>query len=413
MKNRSLLLLAMVTVVVVIGAVAAVSTRQSAVQRAVVETVLFPELGERIDEVTVLRVSGGEESFDIVRTEGGWVVAGKADFPARLDMVRQILRQVAELTGLEAKTNDPERHAKLGLAAPDAEAGGGTMVALLGEGEAVLAELVVGQAARNSADRIYVRRADSDQAWLVQSSLRPGGRPLDWIETMLLKLPLERVRRVTIEHADGEVLSIAKDSRDAEEFVIVDLPEGAEISSVLSLDNLARALAVMRFDDVIAIADMPAPDAGAVVARYESFDGEIVTVTLHTAGEETWARFEARYDPAAVVAETAATDEDEEQDAEAAEPIDVAAEPIDVAAEVAAINAVTEHWAFRLPTFKVNQLTKRLDGLVTMPEPEPEPELEPESEPELESEPEPELEPESEPESPEAGGDEPPAAEIE
>ena len=388
MKTRSLLLLAMVTVAVVIGAVLAVSTRQSAVQRAVVETVLFPELGERINDVTVLRVISGEESFDIVRAEDGWAIPGKADFPARLDMVRQILRQVVELTGLEAKTDNPQRHAKLGLAAPDAEEGGGTAVALLGEGDVTLAELVVGQAARNSTDQIYVRRADSDQAWLVRSTLRPGGKPLDWIETLLLKLPIERVRRVTIEHPDGEVVSIAKDSRDAEAFVLADMPEGAEVGSVMTLDNLARALAVMRFDDVIAAADMPAPDAGAVVARFESFDGEIVTITLHTAGEETWARFEARYDPAAVVAEIAAEDED-------AEP----AEPMDVAGEVAAITAVTEHWAFRLPAFKVNQLTKRLDALVIMPEPEPEPETE--------------SEPEPEPESPDAGVDQPPPGETE
>jgi hypothetical protein len=368
MRTRSLTIFAVVTAVVVLGAGLAVVVRETALERTVVETVLFPGLIDRVNEVAAIEVAD-EESFRVAREGERWVMPGKAGFPARFDLVRKTLIEVAELKSVEAKTADPERYAKLGLAASDAAEGAGTGITLLGADDAPLAELVVGARARNARDMLYVRRADDSQAWLARSELRPGPRQLDWVETMLLKLPIERVRRVTIRHPDGEVVEFVKENRDDPDFVLSDIPEGAELLSPRSLDTVARALAVLRFEDVVAAADMPAAADGAVVATYESFDGETVTVTQHRHEDEAWARIEAAYDPEAAIP----GQEEAEESGEADE------EPLDVAAEVADIVALTDRWAFKLPEFKADQLAKRMDALVKVPEPEttgeePEPE---------------------------------------
>ena len=82
-------------------------------------------------------------------------------------------------------------------------------------------------------------------------------------------------------------------------------------------------------------------------------------------------------------------------------------EPLDVAAEVADIVALTDRWAFKLSEFKADQLAKRMDGLVSLPEPEVAEEEEPEPEVAEEEEPEPEVAEEEEQEEPgpEAGGE--------
>ena len=61
--------------------------------------------------------------------------------------------------------------------------------------------------------------------------------------------------------------------------------------------------------------------------------------------------------------------EDASEDGESDSDVEAAAEPepIDFAAETADVVARTDRWAFRLPDFKVEQLSKRISDLVTLP----------------------------------------------
>ncbi len=358
MKNRSLLILASLTAVAVIGAVLAVSTRESAVERVAVETAIFPDLPSRINDVAAVELTTPEGGFRLTRDGQSWVVADKADYPARGELVREMLLQITELTALEAKTANAERHAKLGLAAPDAGEGGATKIALLdGEGGA-LAELMVGNAARGNRDQRYVRRGGDDQTWLVKSELDPGNEASDWVETLLLRLPMERVRSVRIEHPDGEVIDLSRDTPDNRIFTLAGMPEGATFSSPNIIENMIRSVTVMRFDDVAGAAEMPEPDVGPIVTRYDTFDGQTVIFTMHNAGEETWVRIEASYDADAAMPEAEVDPADD--------PLE-AALPFDVEETVADVIAVTDSWVFKLPDFKIDQLTKRLADLITMP----------------------------------------------
>jgi hypothetical protein len=358
MKNRSLLILASLTAVAVIGAVLAVSTRESAIERVAVETAIFPELKATINDVAAIELTPAGGAFRLSRSGQDWVVASKADYPARSDLVREMLLQITELAGLEAKTANPERHAKLGLAEPGAQDGAGTSIAMLdGEGNP-LAELIVGNGARNKPDQRYVRRSDNNQTWLVRSELDPGRDASDWVETLLLRLPLERVRTVRIEHPDGEVIDLSRETPDKIIFALAGMPEGATFSSPKVIENMIRSVTIMRFDDVVGASEMPEPDGDPIVTRFDTFDGQTVIFTLYTAGEETWVRIEASYDAAAAMPEV---EVDPEED-----PLE-AALPFDVEETVADVVAVTESWVFMLPDFKVDQLTKRLDDLINMP----------------------------------------------
>jgi hypothetical protein len=193
---------------------------------------------------------------------------------------------------------------------------------------------------------------------LVKSELDPGNEASDWVETLLLRLPLERVHTVSIEHPDGEVIELSRESPDDRDFVLAGMPEGASFSSPKIIENMIRSVTVMRFDEVAGAAEMPEPEDGPIVTRFDTFDGQTVIFTMHKLGEKTWVRIEASYDAAAVIPEAAV---DPEED-----PLE-AALPFDVEATVADVVAVTESWVFTLPDFKIDQLSKRLSDLITMP----------------------------------------------
>ncbi len=360
MQNRSLLILAGLTAIVVIGTVFAVSTRESAVERVVVETTIFPELGSRINDVAAVALTTADGTFRLTRDGQDWFVADKANFPARGELVREMLLHLTEMTALEAKTANPERHAKLGLAAPDAEEGVATKVTLLNDDDGVLAELMVGNAARGTNNQRYVRRSDDDQTWLVKSALDPGNEVNDWIETLLLRLPLERVRSVRIEHPDGQIINLTRETPKDAEFVLVEMPEGASFSSPKTIENMIRSVTVMRFNEVVGLSEMPEPDDGSIVTRFDTFDGQTVIFTQHKAGEETWVRIETSYDAAAAMPEEEMNLEDD--------PLEEAL-PFDVEVTVAEVAAVTDAWVFVLPDFKISQLSKRLEDLITLPPP--------------------------------------------
>ena len=370
MKTRTLIGLAAVTVVVVAGAIAAAVSRHAATERVTSESTALPELMTRINDVAEISFRGAGDDFSVRFDGERWVVPELASFPADFDKVKKALIGLAELRTVEAKTADPERYAALGLAPPDAEEGAGTDVRLLDGSGGGVAALTVGNAARAGANRLYIRRDGEERTWLARGELELGETPKDWVDTMVLRLDGDRVRRVTITHADdGEVLALERPDAGAESFDLLDMPEGATLRSPMTLDNLGRALSFLRFDDVAAASEGPAPGGGDSTAVFETFDGATVTVTLGKRGEEeTWARFDASWDAAAVVETEAPEEETEEaaeEDAEAAEE-----EGPDVEAEIAELVSRTSEWAFLIPGFKAEQLGMRMARLIELPEAE-------------------------------------------
>jgi len=381
MKTRTLIILAGATAVVVAAAVVAVTGRESAVKRTTVEAKLFPGLIDRINDVRVIEVVPGDGTFRVTGEGETWTVPAKADFPARFDKVKEALIDVADLNTVEAKTDDAERLSALGLADPGSDKGAGMIVRLLGADDKPIAALVMGEAARQRGqDHYYVRREGENQSWLARGKLDIGKAPKDWIDSLLFKVPDDEVRRVVIRHDDGQTVELSRDTRDDKAFLLANMPEGAELTSPLTLDNLGRALSVMRFEDVTGVGSAPISGDPVAVTEFDTFGGRTYTVSLwRDTGAKpddkgvlpppVWARFQVAYDPAAAVAPAPDADKADKADAASDTDGDKAEAKADPAAEVAAIVARTKDWTFKLADYKAEQLSLRMDKLIKMPEP--------------------------------------------
>lgn len=386
MKKNTLTSLVIVTAIVVIGAGYAVTSRQSAVTRTVVEEAVFPDLLGQINDVAAIEVTGAKQSFSVRHDGGQWVVSALADFPAEFDRVKQALLAVAELKTVEAKTANPERHGVLGLNEPGSEDGAGLKVRVLGAEDTVLAGLLLGNAGRGTRDLVYVRRDGEDQTWVAQRKPDIGDDPRDWVETMLTKIDIERLRRITLAHADGEQVVIYKEEPGDTEFFLDNIPEEGSLKSPMSLDSIARVISVLRFEEVFAATDIPSDQVPGTVGTFETFDGATITITIYGEDQAIWAKIAATYDADAVIAPALVPQDDmglddlppepqsevEGGDPEAEAEAEPEPEQIDVVAETEALVARTHQWAFKLPDFKVEHLQTRNEKLVSMPEPETE-----------------------------------------
>jgi hypothetical protein len=229
--------------------------------------------------------------------------------------------------------------------------------------------------ARGARDLFYIRRDGEDQTWLARGHLDFGKDPSSWVETLLLKMPLERVMRVSIAHADGETVTLSKASPEDPVFDLADMPEEALINDPPPFDGIARVVSVIRFDEV-APADRIA-DAGDPVtrARYQSFDGVAIELAVYEIEGAKWVRINALHEPDTAIAPPPEVPEVEELPPAGVvirpEPVEEKSEEeierIDVAAEVADMVAMTDRWVFKLPDFKVDHMASRMETLITFP----------------------------------------------
>ncbi|KZD12590.1 DUF4340 domain-containing protein [Oceanibaculum pacificum] len=341
MTLRGFYILILATILAVGGAVGVLYQRNAAAIGVIDSEPVFPGLTDRLNDVAKVTISAEGETSTLVKQGEGWVVAESHDYPAKGEAVRALLLALADLRTMEAKTSRPEMFARLGVDsevdAPGAEKSTATLISLEAAGGGKIAEILVGKkryGRGGQADAHYVRLPDANQVWLAESRLDPRAEPIDWVDRLIADIDRGAVRQVTIASAEGAPLVIGKDSAEATDFVIRDMPDGAEIENQFQLNATAGTMDQLVFD---AVRPAEGLDFGGAGTRYETFDGLVVEVDFADADGKPWTRYRASTLPDASEAAKSAA---------------------------AAINQRTQGWAYALTDFKIEQLRRRLDQLL-------------------------------------------------
>lgn len=375
MNQKNLLVLAVVTVAVVAAALVRRGAGATETETLGEGTPFVEGLIDDINEVTAIEVSDGARTVTAVREGEGWRVEELGGYPARFKTVKEALMGVAGMKTVEAKTSDPERHADLGLEEPSEEGDGSTRVVVRGEGGTELASIVLGDTKPGRNPKLYARRSDEDQTWLVKGSFRGSSDPMLWVEKQILNLPGDRVAEVTVRHADGEVVTARRARKGEPNMTVENVPEGRELSAETIANSQSNALAYLTFDRVRPASeiDFASPVATTVL---RTWDGLVVEADLAEEGLQTWVRFTCRYEEPPAPAEPESEEDDDVEDEHAdhdghdhgAESADAGEDegpdPEEVRAEVAELNGVLAGWAFALPGYKQSSLQKRMEDLL-------------------------------------------------
>ncbi len=346
-------ILALVALACVVGAGAAiVALRQEAPKReaSLLDQPVFAGLADRLGTAATVELRRHDGTVTLQRDGDTWVVAEKHGFPAQAGRVRELFVGLAELRLVEERTANPDLFSRLGLEDPDTPGATSVLVTVKDQAGQELASLIVGRRRVRTAatlpEAVHVRRPGEARAWLAEGTLRPDTDPLLWLERDILDIRRDRVASVTTQRAGAEPLTLRRAS-PSDEFVLVGGPEGFNADRI-RLDDLPRALEFLSFSDV-----MPAPalaDASpAGEAQIVTFDGLTVSVRLVMHEDQRYATITASWsDPSPPITENAP---DGRLRAEATK------------AEAETINARVRGWAFRLPDWKADVLTYRLEDV--------------------------------------------------
>jgi len=390
MNQKTLLGLA-IAAVLALGAAALVNhSNQPASETNAADAPLAPGLRDHVNEVSKVVVSGagGKALATLVRGDKGWTLAEKGGYAVDSGKLRDLLLKLADAKLVEQKTANKDKYAALGVQdIADADAKG---VQLELQGLAQPFGVIVGDA--NPRGGSYVRRTGDAQSWLTAAALNVDKDAASWLRKDIASIPAGRVASVTLSHADGTVVKIAKAAEGDANFTLLDVPKGREAGDAFTINGIAGTLDGLRFDDVLPAKDA-APEANAIKARFETFDGVAVDVTAWQAGGKDRAVFVASLDAAqadkgiaaaqakvkaeyekAVADAPKAAAAGKDGDAKDEAPVKPLAETdpdkdrenrlADLDKQVADLNARFDGWTFVLPAYKYANLDKPLADLL-------------------------------------------------
>lgn len=356
------------------------------------QQVLLPGFAEQVNDADRVEVitAGNITVATLQRQDDTWVVAESGNYPADWPQLRELLAQLARAEIVEPKTSNPEYFSRLGVSDVASDDSQATLLRISGTG--LDSAILVGNAAEGRAGQ-YVRVADGERAVLIDQTLKLPAGAKDWLQRDIVDISDAEVVEVEVTHPDGSVIRATKASADDADFALQDIPEGREVLSSWSVNSMANALANLQLDSVV-----PADTvdfSSATKFRLLTADGlevvaEVAGVTAAAdptevsdpteAPTSNWLRLSARaYAPEPVVAEATeagqiAEDEPAEVMAEdsaetsatdesAADEIETE-DAVDAEQRAAEINRRVNGWAFEIPSYKADPMTRQMDDLL-------------------------------------------------
>jgi hypothetical protein len=289
MRGRSVGLLAGLGVVAVVGGWYFGMRTASAPEPGLLAggKLMFPDLTPKLGSVVRVEITHqGKQTVIEKRGDGGWGIASMHDYPVQEAKLRGLLTGLTEVRLAEPRTSDPAEFGRLGVDDPNAAGSSADLLRLVdGSGQPVVAVIVGHRRVRSQAnvpEEVYVRRPGENQSWLAEGSVQADADASVWLDRNVMNIAHDRIGSVVV--GDRALVFGRSDGR----FGLVEPAEHPKLEDY-KVEDVARALELLTFQEVKSDAEAPGTEAGHAV--FTTGDGLAVTVTVLHAGKDVWARF--------------------------------------------------------------------------------------------------------------------------
>ncbi len=362
MKTSTFAALAVVTAAAIGGAYYATQEREAVIAESFERQPLYPDLLSRVNDVTWLRVaSQADGPLTMVREGDHWILEEKYGYYADIEKISQTLVELSSLETLEPKTQKPENFSELNV--EDVEAPEGTITnsvrVTAKAGDEVLADILVGRDRPvDIGGGVFVRKKGEDQTWLASGSYQPNRKALQWLDRNIINVDSRRIRRVTMQHADGDGFEVAKPDIASEDMAYASfVPPGMEPKPTHEMNNMASITDFLVLQDVRLAEELDWSEPDSIL-WLETYDGLKISITAVKDGEHPWFRlFVESVAPDPRLADFVAANKGEDSaQGRIADQMKTAEE---VAAEVETMSERLAPWAYRFTDYKSGKATQR------------------------------------------------------
>jgi hypothetical protein len=165
-----------------------------------------------INEITGVKITGSENSVQLGRKDGKWVVVNRADYKADFIKISRALKKLEGLKVAEQRRVGKKHYGRFDLEEPESEDGAGVKIQLSKNEQDPVGEIIIGKryggatidsGQQGGGDGKYVRVSSNDnQVFIVSDSLFDiESSPSGWLE----KNPfgIDKSKDIIVEHSDG------------------------------------------------------------------------------------------------------------------------------------------------------------------------------------------------------------------
>lgn len=286
MGRKGLVVLAVIVLLCVLGYLAVQRSQQQDVAQLEQAPWLAAEQGY-LNTLQALEVEQpGQPPVRIERRGEQWVVPAKADYPAAPQALVELLRALREARSVEAKTANPQWHARLGLAEEGAADEQALRLKLHFDGHPDLG-LRLGNPSQQGSGQL-VRRAGEDQVWLIDRQLQVPTRELDWLDRRVTDIPFTAIARLELRYADGEKLTLSRADAQQYNFAVDNLRKEQKLSFEGAANGVALVFSNLQFADAAPLAQVSFKQAPMLQFNLSGFSGQLLEGALYKQGEQHW-----------------------------------------------------------------------------------------------------------------------------
>ncbi len=296
-------------------------------------------LKAQVNAVDSIRVLRGDGTTTTLRRDGsGWNVVERG-YPGDTGKIRRLLLDAAALAVVEPKTSDASRHGVLGVEDVRTPSATGTQLDIAAGKRQW--SVVIGKA--SGTRELYLRVLPGAASALAAPQLALDAAPARWLDTGLIDLRVERVRRVAARLGTAAEYVAERTAATEPNLTLASVPRGRRLAAPNAATGLAGALAGLQLDDVIgsergaAGGTSAAAQAPAAQLRVATFDGLLLDLRGRVDGSRRYLAVSA-----STSADAAAT----------------------VAAEAARLNARAKGREFEIAEYKYAALFRPLEDLL-------------------------------------------------
>ena len=246
---------------------------------------VFEDTKKQLNNIKEINIDNGKKKISIFKNQdSNWYMSSKSSYKTKNETVRKNLIQISELRFFEQKTEQEFLYSRLDLDYPKNDNGDSKLITILDDDKKKIIEFILGKKKKNG---VYIKKLNERQTWLTSGTLEMSSIEHDWLETKILDINYENVKKVTINRLNKkESFSLTKDDKN-ENLLIDNLTKEQLPKSDLIANFLGYFFTNLIFEDVF---ERKNTNDSEVIAKinFQLFNDVNISSTIFKKDKNKW-----------------------------------------------------------------------------------------------------------------------------
>ena len=249
--------------------------------------VIFENIENQLNDIKEINIDNNKKKISIIKDQDNWYMASKSNYKVKNEVVRKNLIQISELRFFEKKTKEEYLYSRLNLNYPNDEDGNSKFISIINSDKEALIEFILGKRKKNG---VYIKKLKDKQTWLTSGTLDMSSVERDWLETKILNIDYQDVKKVSVNHLNKkESFSLTKDDKN-ENFLIDNLTKEQIPKSDLIANHIGYFFTNLIFEDVVKRKSVIDSELRTKI-NFELFDGTNIFAVIFNEDKDIWISF--------------------------------------------------------------------------------------------------------------------------